>query len=463
MGISRRALGVMTGTAALGLVTGCSGKHPTEPEGQAAGRLEWLSGLDGVEKAETTAHPVDPREKLILLTLGKGIDDRAVLGLVHTVKKGFAGHDGAGVDVVELDVDGFHGQFEPSPSTKDDPDVDRALWLRRDGRATASVYGPSGLRVTAPQTAVVEVALGFDRTGGHEEYGRTHRVESTDRAVVVEWEDHPGQGQRLDRDVLQDIADLQKKYPHLTGWFDGSDHRAGVYFSLDDIGFDALLTRISAEVGSMPVELELGWGPARATRESFAKAFTGKVRTVLDRLVVIPGVAEFRKNDGTGPSGRYTITARNGAGYLAAVSTLRELWDEYVSVQLVREPSPEVGEQGRPVIQGSNQLTEDQEPVYTAVADLTGVTQVHVGANAAYLTVVSDISDPQLATALTAMATLPASFAMDINTNDDPSEPLAPIGTVTDRKFTAAAPGANRADPDLISRAKAAWSKAARS
>ncbi|MGA8113335.1 MAG: hypothetical protein WCA46_06710 [Actinocatenispora sp.] len=466
MGMSRRALGAMTGAVALGLVAGCS----RTPKALAADRLEWLAGQDGVAKAEYVTPPEDDGddEPMILLTLSKGLRDRGVRYLVGTVRQHWTGHDDGYNNSIELDVDGFHARFSPLAVAKTDPDVDRALWLRRDGRATASVYGPSGLLVTAPPAAVAAVALGVDKAGGREEGRRTHRVESADRALVVEWTYSPGLGFRLDRDAVGLIADLQKRYPHLAGWFRGPEGKAGLYFSPDDIDFDDLLTALRSGQGPSGVdtdpfpELELGWGPGRASREIFATAFTGKLRTVLDRLATIPGVTGFRVSDDSGGARPESVTVADRAGYLAVLPALRSVWGDYLRIQLIRTPARYVGQDGDWVFQSSVFDGKREQHIHATIADLHGVQQVQIGPESANLTLTPDIPATQLATTLTAMATLPAANKIDLYAKPADSTDLTIVGAITSRRFAAARPGPNRAPRALITRVGTAWQKAVR-
>ncbi|MGA8113332.1 MAG: hypothetical protein WCA46_06695 [Actinocatenispora sp.] len=454
MGMSRRALGAMTGALALGLVAGCG----TSPRKESTDRLEWLGELDGVEKAEQTTYPGEPDSPLILLTLTRRISDRAVRELIDTVRRRFDIHDDEYDNGIELDIDGFHARFFPEVSAAEDRDVDRILWLRRDGRATASVYGSSGFVITAPQAMVATVALGFDKVGGHEEGRYTHRVESVDRALAVQWTDCPSLGFALNRDVTQHFADLQKRYPHLAGWLVSPDDRSGVYFGPDDIGLDALRTALASTVdlSDFP-KLDLGWGPARAPLRAFRKGLSAPVRTAIDRLIDVPGVSEFRLSEATGTLDAESITVSDRAGYLGVIAALRPVWDSYLPIHLVRKPSPYVGSLGESVFEGSVFDNGARRSVFAAVADLAGVVEAQVGADAALLTMTTDISDAELAAALDAMASLPASFTISLWAGRTAQSRT--VGTVTDRRFTAAPPGPYRASRAFVNRVGNAWER----
>ncbi len=454
--ISRRALGTLAGGVVLGLVTGCTSNSP---EQASADRLEWLRGLDGVEKAELVTPLAQPEDKAIRLTLVERLPDQDVKALVDKVKREFQAHDEGYMRGIEVDVDGYHGRFYPSTTTKSDPDLERALWLRRDGRATASTYGASGLIVTAPAAAVAAVALGFDQVVPSEDGRRTHRVESADRQVVVEWTDSPGLGFRLDRAATQHFVDLQSKYPHLTGWIAAPERRAGVYFAAADIELDALLAAKVVDAGRFG-ELVLGWGPVRAPQAVFATAFTPQIRRLVGHLMKIPGVTGIAIDEDGDVS---SVTVKDRAAYVAAVATPRQVWDSYLRIELIRKPSKYVGRPGHAVFSGSVFDNGPEFRIHAAVADLLGVTEVQVGPKAANLTIAGDITDPDLATALKAMAELPAANPINLAVSDGPDDVgITHIGRVLNRKYVARQPLPANIDPALISRLTTAWTRATR-
>ncbi|TCO19255.1 hypothetical protein EV652_114236 [Kribbella steppae] len=461
--ISRRALGTLAGGAVLGLVTGCT-SNKRSPARASANRLEWLRGLDGVEKAELVADGDDPDDQLIRLTLVKQLSDHDVNALVGKIKKEFRPYSDDYHRSIEVAVDGFHGRFYPAVSTRSDPDLERALWLRRDGRATSSTYGTSGMIVSAPPAAVAVVALGFDQAVESDDGRRTHRVESADRAVVVEWTDSPSAGFQLDRAATRQFVDLQSKYPNLTGWIEGPERRAGVYFAATDIELDALLAALPTVVdASRFSKLQLGWGPVRAPSELFATAFTPTVRMLVGHLMKIPGVTGIEIRDDYGTPEVDAVTVKDRAGFLATVSTLRKVWPSYLRIQLIRRRSKFVGQEGRTVFRTSSFHRGSEYRIHAAVADLTGVTEVDIGPYAANLTIAEDITDPELATALTAMAERPAANTLNLSVSDGPDEVgITSIGRVANRKYVARNPMPPRIDPALITRVTTAWNRAAR-
>jgi hypothetical protein len=456
--ISRRYLGTLAGGVALGLVTGCTGNSP---ENASVDRLEWLRGLDGVEKAELVTPVVQPEDEAIRLTLVERLPDHDVTALVDKVKREFRSHDEGYSRSIEVAIDGYHGKFYPSTSTKRDPDLERALWLRRDGRATASTYGASGLIVTASAAAVAAVALGFDQAVPSEDGRRTHRVESADRQVIVEWVDSPGLGFHLDRAATQHFVALQSKYRHLTGWIAGPERRAGVYFAAADIGLDALLAAVPRLVPADRFgEVVLGWGPVRAPQAVFATAFTPQVRTLVAHLMKIPGVTGIEIDEDGDVS---SVTVKDRAGYVAAVATPRQVWDSYLSIELIRKPSRDVGRPGHAVFRGSVFDNGPEFRIHAAVADLFGVSGVEVGPRAANLTIAGDVTDSELATTLKAMAELPAANPINLAVSDGPDDVgITNIGRILNRKYVAREPLPATIDPALISRLVAAWTRATR-
>lgn len=447
--ISRRALGTLAGGVVLGLVAGCAEKPPAEA---SADRLEWLRGLDGVEKAEL----VTLDEERIRLTLVRQLPDHDVSALVDTIKRKFRPHSEDYNRSIEVAVDGYHGRFFPSSNTERDPDLERALWLRRDGRATSSTYGASGLLVTAPAAVVAAVALGLDQVVPSENERRTHRVESADRQVVVEWESSPGLGFQLDRVATQHFVDLQARYPHLSGWIGGPSRRAGIYFAAADIELDALLAAVPTLVDAAKFgEVQLGWGPVRAPQALFATAFTPQIRTLAGHLMKIPGVTEIeiRDDNDDRTAEPESVTVKDRAGYVAAVPTLRRVWPSYLSIQLVRRPSRLLGQPAAAVFSSTTFDSGREFRIKAAIADLTGVTRVDIGPKTANLTIAKDVTDSELATTLKAMTELPAANPIHLFVSDGPDDVgVTGIGRVANRKYVPRQPAPSNIDPALITR-----------
>lgn len=421
MPLSRR---VFFGLAAAVTLGGCSRQAPAT----------WLQSLSGVDKAEQ----VDGK---YVLTLQKQLPDSGVRSLVSQLKKEFESHVEDYDDAVELAVDGFRARIYPSVSTQVEQDLDRTLWLRKDGRAAGSTYGSSGLIITTPAPAAADVALGFDQITPSTDGRRTHRVETADRSVVIEWTDCPPLGFKLDRAAAQRFADLQKRYRGLTGWLDGPGKRTGVYFAARDISLDGLLANLPTFDG-----LELGWGPARAAATDFAHAFTPAVRQLTTTLAVIPGVTRLDLAQ-TGP---HTISVKNRAAYGAVVKQLSA--GPPLRVNLVRRPSKYVGRQGNPTFECWTSDDSTTHQVYNALADVTGVVRVQVGSSLSNLVLANDITDADLTTAHTATAALPA---IDLYLSRDPDTlDVERLGKVTKGRYLPASPA-----PALAPRVSAAWAR----
>ncbi|TCC31686.1 hypothetical protein [Kribbella speibonae] len=440
MQINRRAFGTLAGGVVLGVLTGCD-----KPDA-AASLLEWMRRLDGVEKAEL-AGPADSRH--ILMTLAKQRSDEDVTALIAKIREEYAQREDEDLPRVELEIDTFRAEFYMSLPDRNE-DVERVLWLRRDGRATASRYGSSGLLVTAPPAAVAGVAVGLDEVVPSKDGRRTHRVESSDRQVVVEWTDCPSLGFRLDRAATRHFADLQRRYPHLTGWTAAPDSGAGIYFSAADIGLDALLKALpTLAIARQFGDLKLGWGPARARYTDFAKAFTPQVRRLTADLMKIPDVIQID----LGADRPRSVTVRNGAGYVAAVASLRKGWGSYLPIDLIRGQSRFVGQLGNPVFTGSPFDTGPQYRVHVAVADVAGVTGIRVGPASANLTIAHDITDADLTAALKAMTELPATHQINLYVSPDPDMlASAVLGQVVSRTYVPPSPTPAEVPPSLITR-----------
>jgi hypothetical protein len=363
-----------------------------------------------------------------------------------------------------MDLDGFHGKFYPSTSAKSDADLERALWLREDGRATSStygVYGVSGLLVTAPAPKVAAVALGLDAAVPSEDGRRTHRVESADHAVVVEWTDSPSLGFRLDRAATQEFARLQARYPGLTGWIKTPDLASGVYFAASDLELDALLAAPpkAATFG----KLELGWGLVRAPEPVFTAAFTPPVRKLIAELAKFPGVTGLQIRDDEGKPKADSVVVKDRAGFLAAVTTLRRFWSDYLSIDLIRKPSARfVGRPGNAVFSTSSFHQATEFRINSAVADNLGVVKVEIGPQAANLIITQTITAKDLTQSLLAIAQLPAThkIALYASTGVDDSGVIG-LGRIANRKYVAENP-APAVDPSLVTRLSSTWAQVSR-
>jgi hypothetical protein len=177
--------------------------------------------------------------------------------------------------------------------------------------------------------------------------------------------------------------------------------------------------------------------------------------------MTIPGGAEVTIVDYHGTAEPGWVTVRDRAGYVAAVATLRKVWDSYLQIRLVRTPSKFVGMQGNPVFETHSFDDQRQFAIYSTLADLTGVVRVDVGPDFSNLVVAKGIVDQQLATTLEVMAKLPAAHRIMLYASDGPDDSgLRSIGRVVNRKFV---PEPSKGvDPGLLTRVRAAWERAAR-
>ncbi|AKU18344.1 hypothetical protein [Luteipulveratus mongoliensis] len=465
MTLSRRQLGIAAAAVGASLVTGCS----KSPEDKVADGKKWLRRLKGVAALTTAPYEEDSKDERIVLTMSRGLSDKDVRALTREIGKGYdrrfadTEHESS---PVELDINGFRGRFHPATTMQTTEDVERALWLRRDGRATSAEYGDyPDVVVKAPDAVVAAVALGFDTAtqgGGRERYA----VESPSRATRIEWTHSPSLGFRLDRPAVQHLADLQKRYPHTTGWYEGPELKAAIHFSPKDIGLDTLRASLPRLVnGALLSGPEIGWGPARAPYSLFSRAFTGRARTLLDALVTVPGVTELRAEDNSNKVEIDRITVRDRAGYLGAVAAVRKHWgDDYMLIDLVRRPPKYVGQQGEAVFSTHARAKPEGEKVFTAAADAPHVTQVQLAEVRGSLSVEAAIPDAELTAVLRAFAALPPTYE-DIVLHES-LEPdggrLRRIGRLSKRKFVAEADPSGRADAALIARVERAWVQASR-
>ncbi|WP_145807472.1 hypothetical protein [Kribbella amoyensis] len=427
----------------------------------ARDRLEWLGGLDGVERAEVITSATDPQDDLILLRLTKGLADDAVNALTGKVKKDFESRRGDYLNSIEVELDGYRGRFYPSPVTKRDTDLERALWLRRDGRATAVTYGASGQVVTAPASAVAAVALGFEAAAPVSKDRRTHRVESADRQAVVEWAESPYADFRLDRKATQYFADLQARYPGVVGWLSFPERQAGIHFAATDLTLDALLE--APPKAELFERLEVGWGIVHAPATVFAAALTQEHRRLATELAKVAGVTGLEFRDDGGKPDLASVRVKDRAGYVGAVATLRRIRDAYVPIELVRRPSEYPGRRPTAVFRGSPYDQDAEYRIHAAIADLAGVTEVQIGPRAANLSIAQDISDADLTSALKAMATLPATVTINLSASQGGDKVgVIPLGRIARRQYVPQPTKPPTIDPALITRLSRTWAAASR-
>ena len=91
------------------------------------------------------------------------------------------------------------------------------------------------------------------------------------------------------------------------------------------------------------------------------------------------------------------------------------------------------------------------------------MTGVQIGPEAANLTIARDITDPDLAAALKAMAELPAANPIRLFVSDGPDDVgVTAIGSITNRKHVPRQPHPSNIDAALITRLTTTWTRATR-
>lgn len=429
-----------------GLLIGCTAADDPND----ADLLEWVRELSGVAQADYVPNDRDTTGHSVRITTTPQLSDADVRALTAELAEGYDDHAPTGRPSLQLQVDRFLFDGRTGPLGNRVLELERALWLRSDGRAvSADGLGGRFTIITRPGT-VADVALDFDAIPGDKSRA-THEVRSEDRWTALAWSEHPGQGWALDRPLVQRIADLVHRYPGLEWWaeLDPSEVKAGLFFAADDISLAELVADTDRLVRRSDfAELELGWGPARAPYALFAPAFgQGKIRAVLDAVAEVPGVAELRVREpsaGKDPN-LAELVVRTAAGYRAGLQALRSTWDDYVSVSLVREPARYLGQRPPEVFRGSIFDSARQVRTQVALADLDQVLQFGIGLTFANLTLARDIADDQLTSALTTLAGLldggpdPESgiskpYAINVYARD--GEDLQPLGQATAGTFT---------------------------
>ncbi len=261
--MNRSVVAVVSVAIGLGLLTGCS----SEPDPSRAGTLAWIRDRPEVTEATVVREASDPSNGDIEITLEDGTSDREVEGFVDAFRDHFNAVDEP--YSYRLRVDDFiaavadHGPddtigWEGPPLGET---LDRALWLRRDGRATAydDARGASSYeyeRITASGADVPQLALDLDaydsEVAGDEPWGI--KVASPDGNSVISW------SRQLDRAALEPLVHLQRLYPGTTG-LSGDGDLDVVLIDPADIGA-AQLARLPdlLEAAGVPSSIT-GWGP----------------------------------------------------------------------------------------------------------------------------------------------------------------------------------------------------------
>lgn len=446
----------MAVTAIL-VTAGCSSSGSREDP------AAWAGGQDHVAAAELVPYDDPSQGTFLRITLDDGLPDATVEAVVHDVKAHF--DDESDPPSIDVDVDGFQASVFPGLVTfsdgVSDPDLDRALWLRADGRATT--YGDlfhstvsSHPRVIAAAADVAQLAIDFDAAVTHEHDVRySTSVESADGTAGVEWTTSTGLGFGLDPDVVGVFAELQRAHPGTTGWLtsDGVGWKAFVDVVPDEVPLAAVTTGTLVDA-SVFTTLELGWGPARAAADQFAQVFGEPgLRRVLDDLRSLDGVAEI---------GEEGVVVRNGTA-LAAVRAYAARTDAEFRISLLRRPVL-YDYPTDPVLTTDTYDPATITAAYTAIADLPGIARLELTESSSFgnLRVDDQVTASELQTAFTALAAPPAPYAEtrvyasvpgDYGHDDEVA-----LGTADADGFTPA-PAAAQEHPDLLDRVEQAWNE----
>jgi hypothetical protein len=325
----------------------------------------------------------DPASAYLRVTLDDGLDEAGVRTAVDGLEDGF---DEDVPDSVQVVFDAFSALVHPGQVDTADPDLERALWLRADGRATWFGPGPhfrpgdalsrSGTNplVLAPATDVVQLALDLDAAvPGVDEVRRSFAVGSPDGSMRVQWSNYPT---GLDRDALSAFATLQGELPGTTGWYDDSEGTVGVHVDPAALALDEWLERGPELVAGLPVR-EVGWGPLRAESFQDLRELGAEVRPVLGGLLAAPGVRAVTHEG---------VQVED----LATLDVVRRLLPEE-TFSVVREPSDLIGFAPDPVVSIRDVMKARTQYVLRQVVDLDGVRQL-----AGSLVLEADISDEVL-------------------------------------------------------------------
>lgn len=352
---------------------------------EAVATIEDVDGVSGVREL-TWADDVD--STYLEVTLDDGLSERQVRDTVDDIKTEFDGDRAADPGSLQVVFDGFRAGVYPRHSgiENPDPDFERALWLREDGRATGFGPGPhfrpddrlsrSGTSplAIAPAADVFRLALDLEAEVSTEnEVRRSYAVGSPDGSVRVQWSNYPG---TLDRDDVEQLAALQERYPGTTGWYDDGKPDAGVHFDDDDLTLAQTVARGPDLLDGL-LYTEVGWGPLRAP------TFPELGRTARE---LGPALARLRAMDGV----RAVTSDGVQVEDLATLDAVRRLLPEE-TVQLVREPNDLIGFAPDPVFEIGFWTEPQLIPLWRQVAAIDGVRQINPA-----LVIESDISDASL-------------------------------------------------------------------
>ncbi|WP_121257678.1 hypothetical protein [Nocardioides ferulae] len=352
-------------------LSACSG------DDREGGALGPATSIDGVAAAESVPYSDDREVDYLRVTLEEGLDDGEVRATVAALRKNLdeAYESGEGnPDSLQVLFDGFSVDLFSRSVTSPDPRLERALWLREDGRATWAGTGPhfrpshdlarsdSGTLVLAPVRDVAGLALALeDAVPSTEEIREPLLVGSPDGSMRIEWSNVRG---ALDQDAVRAFVALQRRLPGTAGWYDDTDGTLGVHLAADDISFSRMIAggpRLLRSFG--PLELrEVGWGPLRARTFADLRELHEELGPDLDRLLALPGVLAVR-SDGVEVADYDTLVA------------VRRIVDGR-PVALVREPNDLIGFAPDPVVTVSAATPPRLTRAYRLIAGIDGVRQL---------------------------------------------------------------------------------------
>ncbi len=344
--------------------------------------------VDGVADVRRVAWADDPDSTYLRIVLEDGLSEQEVRDAVDDVKTGYDDEDAPDPGSLQVVFDEFSaGVFPRHVSTEHpDPDLERALWLREDGRATwfgpgdqfrpgdrLSRSGTSPL-VIAPAADVVDLALDLDAAfPATDEVRRSFAIGSQDGAMRVQFSNYPAV---LDRSGLEAFQALQERYPGTTGWLDGGEG-AAVHLSDADVTLPQALARGRDLLDGLLVT-EVGWGPLRARTFPELGRMARDLGPALARLRAMPGVRAV-SSEGVQVDDVTTLDA-----------VRRLLPDE--TVLLVREPNDLIGFPPDPVLEVGSWTEPELLALWREAVAIDGLRQINPS-----LVVETDITDADLA------------------------------------------------------------------
>lgn len=448
----RLVLAACTAAAAL---TACS-------DGEQQPAVETIEDVAGVSAVRAVTWADDPGSTYLEVTLDDDLSEDDVREVVDDIKSEFDDDGAPDPGSLQVVVGDFRAGVYPRHSgiENPDPDLERALWLREDGRATWFGPGPhfrpgdrlsrSGTRplTIAPAADVLALALDLEAAVSTEnEVRRSYLVGSPDGSVRVQWSNYPG---TLDHGAVEQLVAVQERYPGTTGWYDDSTPDAGVHFDDDDLTLAQTITRGPDLLDGLPYS-EVGWGPLRAATFAELGRMARDLGPALGRLRAMGGV-------------RAVTAAGVQVEDLATLDEVRRLLPDE-TVQLVREPSLFIGSEPDPVIEAGSYTEPSLLRLWKQLAQVDGFRSIRGG-----LVLESDISDADLArlSALLRPRLAPtdrlrvlAGEAPVYNTFDAVAVgQLLADGTVTPAPPPPGAPAAPPGAEELFERVAQAWADA---